>query len=160
MTDLAQLIASLRAGTVTPADQPAAADALAGKVAVKPLEWKWSERFQDWRAGCELTRDVFIAYQTGDEWSAGSQLITSTYRPTADDAKGHLDQSRAARILAALKHAPLTVDDALAVPEVRALVDALRDCLMFLDNDCAYISSAHQDRSKARAALRGIGGVE
>ena len=77
------------------------------------------------------------------------------------------DQIRAKQA-AKPKHPPLPVatpdqpaaSAALTVPEVRALVDALTDCLMFLDNECAYMSSVHPERSKARAALRGIGGVE
>lgn len=76
------------------------------QVSVKPLEWKWSTQVQGWRADCELTRDVFIAYQTNEKWSAGSQWLGTTYHQTADAAKTHLDQMRAARIRSAIIATP------------------------------------------------------
>jgi hypothetical protein len=106
-----QSVDAARAIAALPAVQPV--------VKVKPLAWKWSDGLQGWRADCNLTRDVFIAYQTRKRWSAGSQMLTNTYHPTADEAKAHLDQMRAARILAALDaHQP--------TPDVSALVEALK----------------------------------
>jgi hypothetical protein len=76
-------------------------------VKVKPLVWKWSDRLQGWRADCELTRDVFVAYQSGENWCVGSQYFVSTFHQTSDAGKSHLDQMRAARILAAIEAVPV-----------------------------------------------------
>ena len=94
------------------------------QVEVKPLEWKWSDRVQGWRADCELTRDVFIAYQTNEKWSAGSQWFGTTYHQTEADAKSHLDQMRAARIRSALTAQP-SPEYSLA-PHLKRIVDGAK----------------------------------
>lgn len=70
----------------------------------------------------------------------------------------------ALRARPSLEPAPLTVADALAVPEVRALVDAAK--AYALENDCydeensIAMNAWRSARSKLAAALRGIGGAE
>jgi hypothetical protein len=76
-------------------------------VKVKPLVWEWSDRLQGWRADCELTRDVFVAYQSGEKWCVGSQYFVSTFHQTSDAGKSHLDQMRDARILSTIEAVPV-----------------------------------------------------
>ena len=141
MTDLAQLIASLRAGTVTPADLDAAADALAGKVRVKPLAWEL-------RAG-----------ESGPYYAAFDGLYGRLVE-VPDEATGDaVDARRRSFVMAALEPAPLTLADALAVPEVRALVDAAKS----VDHDNKHgngFEGFRMNRDRLSRALRGIGGAE
>jgi hypothetical protein len=76
-------------------------------VKVTPLVWEWSDRLQGWRADCELTRDVFVAYQSGEKWCVGSQYFVSTFHQTSDAGKSHLDQMRDACILSTIKAVPV-----------------------------------------------------
>ena len=174
MTDLAQLIASLRAGTVTPADQPAAADALAGKVAVKPLEWEANPYFKIFTSGEYSVHEEYdkdgktsgVLYLSGQHASDFTDI---------DAAKAAAQADYTARILAALEPAPLTVDAALTVPEVRALVDAAKEVAAILQAAVVsgkvrggdsyriggvYLQSVSDALDAADAALRGIGGAE
>ena len=94
-------------------------------VRVKPLEWRWSEYLLSWRADCELTRDVFIVYQEGDEWVSKLQGASLSLHPSVDAAKANGDTLRAARILAAIEPVPApTLAEALKLPEIAALVGA------------------------------------
>lgn len=121
------------------------------QVAVKPLEWKWSDRVQGWRADCELTRDVFIAYQTNEKWSAGSQWFGTTYHQTEADAKSHLDQMRAARIRSELTAQPSPEQvTAYSENDVQALVEALESI--------RKASLCSGSRETARAALARVKG--
>jgi hypothetical protein len=74
----------------------------------------------------------------------------------------------ALRARPSLEPAPLTVADALAVPEVRALVDAVQAIGAMPEGYCFCSNNRIGDDSKShepecaelRAALRGIGGAE
>ena len=177
MTDLAQLITSLRAGTCPPADQPAAADALAGKVKVKPLVWL---QFSMVSHSADTSFGEYVVETLDDEdgwgmWTPdegdGSDPKSAHYsKETAQSAaKAAAQADYTARILAALEPAPLTVADALTVPEVRALVEALEYILDgyglnppdFRQTETDEDGETVQDDwivAAARAALRGIGG--
>jgi hypothetical protein len=171
MTDIATLIASLRAGTVTPADLDAAADALAGKVAVKPLEWRraglspWGEYAN---AGLLRYRLTWTYRDAPEVWFTmrGEHDGKVIYEGRDEDAAiAAANADCSARILSALEPAPLTVADALTVPEVRALVEAAKPfyAAVFNDNGDVTISTGHittADWLRLDAALRGIGGAE
>jgi hypothetical protein len=135
MTDLTQLITSLRAGTGPPADQPAAADALADKVRVKPWVWRY------------YAADDSCRWITPEGRELDGRLSLS-------DAKAAAQADDESRILAAPhpSAAPLTVADALAVPEVRALVDAAKEVAAILQ--AAVVSGAVRGGDSYR-----IGGV-
>jgi len=64
----------------------------------------------------------------------------------------------------ALEPAPLTVADALAVPEVRALVEAAKayafENVWYDEENSIAMNAWRSARSKLAAALRGIGGAE
>ena len=137
MTDIPTLIASLRAGTVTPADLDAAADALAGKVAVKPLAWEL-------RAG-----------ESGPYYAAFDGLYGRLVEVPDEATCDAVDARRRNFVMAALEPAPLTAADALTVPEVRALVEAAR----FADQ-VARDLGWHRIYDVTGAALRGIGGAQ
>ena len=169
MTDLTQLIASLRAGTVTPADLDAAADALAGKVAVKPLEWIDPTPPNEECAYDHVFADSALG-RYSIEWKSWKEYDDRTIFLSGacvgnggfdlDVAKAAAQADYAARILAALEPAPLTVADALAVPEVRALVDALRTIAGMKPHHAGETVNEYHMQVIANAALHGIGGAE
>ena len=167
MTDLAQLIASLRAGTVTPADLDAAADALAGKVKVKPLEWETPSQRNNYT---HIARSIFGDYYVhvdGGRHQAWFEAHVKPYENAIGPEVGSLlcaqaaaQADYAARILAALEPAPLTVADALTVPEVQALVVAARAAVArWISTDWKAPPTADTMNS-LQSALRGIGGAE
>jgi len=163
MTDLADLIASLRSGTVTPADLDAAAYALAGKVKAKPLVWEsdLNEAFgcaQTSYGGYDYSRSCLV--DPPAPFRMCNPENVRTYHQTPDAAKAAAQADYEARILAALEPAKLTVADALTVPEMRALVDAAnRFTTSYLHEDERVIDAFYATEL-ALAAMRGIGGAK
>jgi len=178
MTDLAQLIASLRAGAVTPADLDAAADALAGMI---PQDRAWQPAPLTVATGrCKVPQGQTplndnLGHHLIDVFNEGSRARdTDAFSPYHGHSLEHLIHAagwvqRDLRLaldaeLSSKDAAPLTLADALAVPEVRALVDAAKPfyAAVFNDNGDVTISTGHittADWLRLDAAMPGIGGA-
>jgi hypothetical protein len=136
-----------------------AAHLAAPAVKVKPLVWKWSDQLHRWRADCDQTGDVFAAYQSGENWCVWSKYFVSTFHQTSDAGKSHLDQMRAARILAAIEAVPVAEVWRRAMEAAAQAVEQACTVNEGDDHDayCAgfMCGAKHQNRSDA-AAIRAI----
>ena len=126
---------------------------------IKMLEW---HNFDAWTHWAEGVCGTYHIEERNGYWQVELRVggLVHGVTQTDDTTPADLDAAKAAaqadyeaRVLAALESAPVTLADALKVPEVRALVEAL-DCGINQYREMREVNSAFYDA--ARAALRAI----
>lgn len=130
-------------------------DGIVGMVNVKPLVWIDLIG----RVKCEsFTHMGRYAIAQDGEWIAlwvGAARIAGAL-PSIEAAKAAAQADYEARIMAALDVQPITVHDAAKVPEIAALIDALRSTLNFVENTENEMGIILGSGDRARAAFRAI----
>ena len=132
-------------------------DGVVGAVKVKPLVWVSGCR--GYAAASQLGEYRVTAgnYTTKWVWETPESDVSGWHglEDSDDAAKAAAQADYEARIMAALDVQPITVQDAAKVPEIKALIDAVR-LVRSIDEDDDEVIVKRWPYIKMRAALRAI----